>query len=323
MTNKEVYAQLCQEQRSTSIYDQPWWLDAVCGPEHWDVLIYEKNGKLLGAMPYYTKSRYGLSYITNPPLTQHNRIYVHYPPQQKYEARLASEKEVFTALIKQMKNVCGRGMIAARMSLDPGHTNWLPFYWQGFYGRTNYTYILPSASFSYEDLQKSYSKVIRYDAKKALDFISIQESDDLKTFYRLHCQMFARQHQSARLSYEFLEKFDKCLLEHSARRMLIAKDTDNIPYSAAYFVYDRETVYYLLSGTDPQYRKFNTLTALITEGIRFASQTGRNFDFEGSMVENIESYFRKFGAVQIPYFRVSKIFTQNPVMRGILEKKFR
>ena len=57
MTNKERYQQLCDAEPSICVYDQPWWMDAVCGAENWDVLLYEKKGNLLGAMPYYVKSR--------------------------------------------------------------------------------------------------------------------------------------------------------------------------------------------------------------------------------------------------------------------------
>ena len=49
MTNKERYQQLCDAEPSICVYDQPWWMDAVCGADNWDVLLYEKNGSILVA----------------------------------------------------------------------------------------------------------------------------------------------------------------------------------------------------------------------------------------------------------------------------------
>ena len=43
MTNKEKYDIFCQK-IYISVFSQPWWLDAVCGEENWDVYVVEKGG---------------------------------------------------------------------------------------------------------------------------------------------------------------------------------------------------------------------------------------------------------------------------------------
>ena len=58
MTNKERYQRLCDTEPGICVYDQPWWMDAVCGAENWDVVLYEKKGNLVGALPYYCRKRY-------------------------------------------------------------------------------------------------------------------------------------------------------------------------------------------------------------------------------------------------------------------------
>lgn len=45
MTNKEVYYEYVKKHQDICIYNQPWWLDAVCGEDNWDVIIsYDKQG---------------------------------------------------------------------------------------------------------------------------------------------------------------------------------------------------------------------------------------------------------------------------------------
>ena len=51
MTNKEAY-RLFLAKEAVSVYNQPWWLDAVCGPENWDGGLYRRGEELLAAMPY-------------------------------------------------------------------------------------------------------------------------------------------------------------------------------------------------------------------------------------------------------------------------------
>src|SRR5262245_26720571 len=49
------------------------------------------------------------------------------------------------------------------------------------------------------------------------------------------------------------------------------------------------------------------MSLLIWEAIQFSAKVTKRFDFEGSMVESIERFFRAFGARQVPYFSVKKV----------------
>lgn len=317
MTNKERYQQLCQAEPSICVYDQPWWMDAVCGAENWDVLLYEKKGNLLGAMPYYVRSRYGLKYITQPQLTQHNGVWIKYPEGQKYEGRLALEKEVMTALIGQLEAL---PVCYYQQNHAPSVTNWLPFYWKHYQQTTRYTYQIPWQP-EYPSIFGGFSKVVRKNIEKAAPLAAIWESDDVERFYELNRMTFARQHMEDPVSLEFLRRFDQAAAAHNARKIYFAADGDGTVHCASYIVFDQNWVYQLMSGTDPRYRSSEFKTLLIDKAIRFAWETGRGFDFEGSMVPGIEEFFRKFGAIQTPYFSIRKTYTKNPLLRAAINQK--
>ena len=76
--------------------------------------------------------------------------------------------------------------------------------------------------------------------------------------------------------------------------------------SAIYIVWDANSAYYLLGGSDPNFRSSGANSLLLWEAIKFASGVTKRFDFEGSMIEPIERYFRGFGATQKPYLSISK-----------------
>ena len=98
---------------------------------------------------------------------------------------------------------------------------------------------------------------------------------------------------------------DKCL-ENKACKLFFANDKTGKAIAAIFLIYDSKTVYYLMGGIDPEYKDLGGMNALMIEGIKFALETNRTFDFEGSMVENIEKYFRSFGSTQRPYFNIFK-----------------
>jgi len=61
-----------------------------------------------------------------------------------------------------------------------------------------------------------------------------------------------------------------------------------------------------MGGIDPEKKDLGGMDMVQYEGIKFALQSGRRYDFEGSMTEDIEKYFRSFGAVQRRFLNVEK-----------------
>ena len=78
-------------------------------------------------------------------------------------------------------------------------------------------------------------------------------------------------------------------------------------HSVAYFIWDNHSVYYLMGGSNPSLRNSGAASLLMWEGIIFAIKNNKQFNFEGSMHEHIERFFRAFGAEQTPYYKISKI----------------
>ena len=88
--------------------------------------------------------------------------------------------------------------------------------------------------------------------------------------------------------------------------MGVATGPDRQPHAGVYLVSDSRSVYYLLGGSDPELRNSGATSLLMWEAIRWASEQGKQFDFEGSIVEPIERFVRSFGARQTPFFKIEK-----------------
>jgi hypothetical protein len=74
---------------------------------------------------------------------------------------------------------------------------------------------------------------------------------------------------------------------------------------------------YLFSGTDPEYKQSGAASLLVWEGIQRGCKEHKRFDFDGSMIESIEKFFRGFGATPVPYMNVRRF---RPAVLGRLPR---
>ncbi len=300
MNSKEKYRKFC-EKEPIPIFSQHWWLDAVAG-DNWDVVLYEKNGEIWGSLPYIIKRKAIFKMVAQPKLTQKLGPYIKYPKNQRYYKKLSWEKEVMNALIGQLPK-----FDYFKQNFNYTVTNWLPFYWQGFKQTTQYTYVIDKI----EDLdnfwENSVQKKSRVAIKKAKKLVDVEESEDADSFYKMAEMTFARQNLKLSYSKEFFLKLDRACKERSSRKILFARDKKSREiHVGLYMVYDSNSIYLLASGANPSLRSSGAENLLEWNAIEFAAKEQKVLDFEGSMIQQIESHARSLGFKQVPYFQVTK-----------------
>ena len=300
MTNKERYIEFCKKE-PIPIYSQYWWLDAVCADGEWNVLLFEKGGEIWASMPIYKKKKYIFDIITMPKLTKNMGVYIKYPENQKYYKKLSWEKEIMKYFIEKLPK-----FDYFDISLHYDVQNWLPFYWKGFKSDVAYSYIIKDTD-NIDLVWSSFASEVRTKIKKAKKKVTAHETQDINELYSLIKKTYERQDKTPPYPIEFLQKLDSACKKNNARKILIAKDDEGNAHSAIFFVWDKKSVYLLISGGDPKLRNSGAKNLLVWEAINFASQNKLDFDFEGSMVENIEKYNYSFGAKQSVFFNISKI----------------
>lgn len=301
MDNKQIYREHCKHEKSIPIFSKDWWLDAVCGENNWEVALAEENGQIVGCLPYYLKMKYGLRLITMPKLTQSMGIWIRYRDNQKYSAKLAYEKNVVFELIDKLPK-----FDAFIQTFHYSITNWLPFYWRNYQQTTKYTYIIEDLS----DLERvfdgfNYSKI--KNIRKAEKIVDVKYDLSANIFYENHKMTLKKQGQNISYSFDLLKNIYDAAYEHSSGKTIYAIDCDGNIHSALFVIWDDESTYNLISTIDPDYRNSGSSSLLIREIIKYISDKTKVFDFEGSMIENVENSFRQFGTVQKPYFQVYKV----------------
>jgi Acetyltransferase (GNAT) domain len=281
-----------------SIFEQPWWLDAVA-PGQWGEATVKRGDNVVARLPYAHRRRLGLSTIGQPPFTQTLGPWLA-PMEGKYARRLETEKKLLGQLIEQLP-----AFDFYRQSFSPALTNWLPFYWAGFAATVRYTYRIEDLS-DLDQVKSEFQDHVRRGIRKAEKAIEVDHDYPLEDLLRLNEQTYARQGVRSPDSPDLVRRLDAACAARGARRIFGALDSQGRVHAALYIVWDDRTCYALINARDPELQTHGSNTLLYWEAIRLASEVSRVFDFEGSMLEPIEHYFRGFGGRQAPYFSVSR-----------------
>ncbi len=292
--NKTQYKKLCGSDPLIPIFMQDWWLDAVCGNSGWDVSVIIENGQVRAAMPYPIKKKYGFTLMLNPPLTPHLGPWINYPDELSESKKIGYEHKIYKRLLEQIPH-----FDYFEMGFNPLVKNWQAFHWAGFNETTRYTYIIPP---NQQNIDKKTRRLIRL----ASDHLTLAEDNNLRLFYDLQNDVFKRQGIDIPISYALVKKLYSILVKQKACKILIAKDKNENIHGAVFLVWDKQYMYLLMSGIANQSRHFNAKSLLVKESINLAHKANLTFNFEGSMIETVESYNRHFNPVQLPYFYLKK-----------------
>lgn len=314
ISNKAKYAAFCETEKNIPVFLQPWWMDAVCINGEWEALLYEEKGFIRGVLLYYTLKKYGFKMVLQPMLTQYNGIWLKYSESLSNKEKLSFEKKATAHLIKQLEEKIRFHFY--RQNFTPKFTNWLPFYWKNYRQTTRYTYQIkdisdPEKCFSAFDYNK---KAHIRKAEKELTIDNNVTADEFYAFLELY---HSSQQKKVYYSKSFFARlYDSCIAKNSGK-IIAVKDQSGIMHAALFVVWDNEKGYDLISVIHPEHKNTGGSTLVVFEAIKQLSEKVKVFDFEGSMIENVENSFSQFGTEQIPYF---SIYKYNSVLLKMLLK---
>ena len=287
---------------ANSLFEQPWWLDIVAPGQWHEASVKDENGRILARMPYVLHGKH----IVMPPLTQTLGVWM--APESTTDYGV--QKKVLTELLMQLK-----GVKSVEQALSPVNQYVLPFRWQGFRMEPHFTYRLENLC-DCDALYQRFNKTAKKNIKYAGNKVQVNDKTDAERLWNLLDKTFAAQNRKNPMSRELGFRLIGACEANGSGKYLDAIDTQGNVHSCAYFVFDRKTCYYLLGASDPEFRSSGAQSLLLWKGIQFASQHSETFDFEGSMIEGIENFFRQFGGVCTPYYTVTRKTFAGEVMEA-------
>lgn len=277
---------------TNSIFEQEWWLRAVAPSVPWKEVLVKNKEDVQGRWIVPSRGPF-----TMPHLTQTIGFWIN-PELKAGDPFRNKQKLVIRELIEKLPR-------RTHISLAPENEYFLPFLWEGFTIRPCITYRINDLS-DMERLYASFPTIVKKNIKSARNKVRIVESEDISILYHLMEKTFQLQNRKYPFALDYLKRIYSACQEHDAARLLYAQDNNGNYHSGVMFVYDENVCYYLIAGTDPQFRSSGANSLLIWDGIQFASSHSRCFDFEGSMIDGVENFFRQFGGTLTVYYDLSR-----------------
>ena len=311
MHNRDKYRELCNQfENQFSIFEQDWWLDIVCGTNNWDALLFLHKDEIIGSMPIYNISK---GKIKMPPLTQTLGITIFNKKSCSYHEEIELENKIHLAFIEKLKEAK-----SFNYRFKAVKNNFIPWHWNGFKLELRYTYVIKKEiGNDYEAIfSKSRRRNIRNARKNGVEII-VNPTDAIEHLVLLTEKTYRRQGKDIPYNKELINLIAINCIERNKGSIIIAFH-ENKPIAGALYVHDSKNVFQLITGIDEKYSKLNAMDLVISEGIGLAFNNNLIFDFEGSMIEGIEYYFRSFGAQQKIYVNVIKINNLFDILKNCL-----
>ncbi|WP_024751994.1 GNAT family N-acetyltransferase [Treponema phagedenis] len=286
-----------------SIFEQPWWWNAVTN-QNWDVIEVKNGNELIARLPYYITKRLRQNIITLPPLTQTTGPWIK-PLIGKPVNNLARRKEILDELIEKIPK-----KMNIDLYLNSENFYILPFRWHGFKYEPTFSYRIKALN-DVNTIFSCFREAVRRQIRKAEKEIVVRDDSSIDVLLTMQDKTFKRQDRINPYPKDLVSKLDESCCTHNARKFLTAIDAKGVVHAAAYFVYDTNVCYYLMGGADPEFRSSGAQSLLLWEGIKFAATVSKQFDFEGSNVEDIERAFRSFSADFVINYRITRL---NPLL---------
>jgi hypothetical protein len=281
-----------------SVFNQPAWLSL------YDSLhvngIYNLNNELIGAFNVYSAKKFGVTYYLVPPYSPSNALFFVNPAESNAN-RISFEKAIHEAISNYFLALKGSLIISA---FPPEIIDTQAYFWSKFKVIPNYTYRLvlnKTEEQLFDNLTSEKRKSIR---KAQKDNVTVKLCEDYKLVKQLVLKTFDRKNKT--VSVEFL---DKILFNYAnnANSFAFVAYINNTPTACTFCVHNGKTSYYLFGGYDESNKHHGAGPSCMWQAILYARNLGvKIFDFEGSMLQEVEKYFREFGGDLVPYYTIQK-----------------
>jgi lipid II:glycine glycyltransferase (peptidoglycan interpeptide bridge formation enzyme) len=296
-TLSEQYLKLSQNYGS--VFNQKDWI-SIYNEQIIVLGLFNKNNDLIGAFNVFKAKKLGFSYYITPPYAPSNGLFFINPALNNAN-QITFAKEVHELIAQYFLTLNGFLILSAFPSSTIDMQN---YYWKKFKVIPNYTYqinLLATEEVLFDNLTSEKRKSIR---KAQKDELKIENCKDYKIVKSLILKTFER--KSKNIDSQYL---DKILFQFASENNSFAFVAYNgsLPIACTFIVYHNTTCYYLFGGYDSANRHHGAGVSCMWSAILHAKKIGiSTFDFEGSMLQEVEKYFREFGGELVPYYTINK-----------------
>ena len=278
----ERYDKCIISAHNSRIFAYSWYLDSVA--KDWSVLVLDDYRAV---MPLPWRKKYHVKYIFLPRWTQQLGIF----------SETTVDQELIRDFIKYIpsKFKFVEIFFNAENSFSDKHVS------------TRQNFIL-SLNKTYSEISRNFSKGRKSDIKRAENNgLAVKETKDVNRIIDLFKSSKGSDVNLPDSDYDRLKLLsDKLLSMNKAKVLEVHKEDNNDIIGGIIFIISNNRITYLFSAVNQVGRDNKAMSLLISRVINEYAESKFIFDFEGSMIKNLASFFKSFGAVEEKYFHFKK-----------------
>ena len=276
----EKYDACISRSVNSRIYAFSWYLNCVA--DSWGVLVYKDYEAV---MPLPIKSKYGIKYVFLPPWVQQLGVF--------------SKNNIPEELLLEF--IMGIPKKFKQINIYLNSKNQLSQ--QNIKIRNNYILNLNNP---YDKIIKSFSKGRRSSIKQAEQFnLQIENTTDLSVLVNLFLHV-KNKRVTRNFDFKRLEKIKEKLHPLKKLKTYHVRNIDKELLGGAVFLFDENRITYLFSVVNEKGKEKQAMSFLINYMINSHANSNFIFDFEGSMIKNLEGFFKSFGAEKEIYYHFNQ-----------------
>ena len=259
------------------VYGYSWYLDHMA--RHWHALVMNDYEAI---MPLTWNKKYGIAYLYQPAFTQQLGIFSHLPVQPALVSLFIKSIPArfrFIEIFLNYSNPCADA------------------------GKVHNNLVLPLQA-GFEQVKKGFSKELLQNVNRAAKFnLQYRKSDDFSKAIHLFRKTYSSvlSHVSA-ADYANFESMCSASLKNKTVIVREVTGENEELLAICLFLKDHRRVYNLMSTTSETGRHREANHFLLYECIREFAGQDLILDMEGSDIPGIYNFYKKFGAVNEPYF---------------------
>lgn len=269
----EKYDFCIENSHQSRVYAFSWYLDIVA--DNWSVLVLDDYKAV---MPIPWNSKHGLKYSLQPYFCQQIAIY--------------SSTEINDESQKNFLKKIPKSIIYSDINLSFKVESSTVYVKQNFILKLNK---------QYSEIYKNYRKDRKKSLRKATNVkLTYQDFENKKVLIQLYKDVF----NFLKLPEKYFSKIETIIeycLQNNLGFIRNIFFEDSLVCAGFFLVYNSR-IYYLLGASSIEGKKYGATTFLLDSVIKECSNTDKIFDFEGSTIPSIASFYKSFGSELTHYY---------------------
>jgi lipid II:glycine glycyltransferase (peptidoglycan interpeptide bridge formation enzyme) len=243
----------------------------------------------------------GVSLMRTPVLTPYLGPHIFYPSDLKESRRDSYEHETVSELMKLLPQIK-----EWHLALPPGMKQAGLFKQYKLRTEVQQTFLV-SLGDTEINLFTNIKESARRNIKQAEKELTITEDKtSVHKLYEFQENTLAGKGKKLAYNEQMLVELMEACGDHHAGALWVARNRATIE-AIVWQVWDDTTNYYLMGGQNPESNGSKAMTLLLWHCIKDSKNKGlTTFDFEGSMDEGVERFFRNFGGKRELYLVLQK-----------------